>query len=79
MVFISWYLELEINNSERVVVKKEAFCDDSSFSISWVEIFWPLYKNLISFFELYTQIYKSKGFPGGSMINNPPANVGDLG
>ena len=28
---------------------------------------------------MYTYIHTSLGFPGGSVVKNPPANVGDVG
>lgn len=36
---LSLCLQLEFNNSESVVVKKIAFCEDSPFCICWVGIF----------------------------------------
>ena len=30
-------------------------------------------------FSIYTYLLMRKGFPGGSVVENPPANAGDLG
>ena len=42
---------------------------DRSYQSSWA----------ISSLDLASKLSRVRGFPGGSVVKNPPANVGDMG